>query len=167
VAYHIELDENQRPYYRLRAGKDAAKLLRSTSERYLLKCSSNALGEAGVTVDDIDHLIVNTPLAWYAPFCARVLGIDPSRTLSVYPLFANVGPALLGLNLLHAAHWKGFQPDDLVLLYTVGSVSSSSAAVVRWGDVGLGPLPKGVSYEGLQALQADAQRSTPGFAKVA
>lgn len=167
VAYHIELDEDQKPYYRLRAGKDAAHLLRSTSERYLLQCASKALGEAGLTVNDIDHLIVNTPLAWYAPFCARVLGIDPNRTLSVYPLFANVGPALLGLNLLHAAHWKSFQPEDLVLLYTVGSVSSSSATVVRWGDVGLGSLPKGVSYEGLQALQADALWPASTIAKVA
>lgn len=167
VAYHIELDEDQQPYYRLRAGKDAATLLRNTSERYLLQCASKALGEAGLTVNDLDHLIVNTPLAWYAPFCARVLGIDPSRTLSVYPFYANVGPALLGMNLLHAAHWKAFKPDDLVLLYTVGSVSSSSAAVLRWGDVALGALPKGVSYQGLLALQEDAQRPTHGYAKVA
>ena len=166
VTYELELDEDKKPGYRLRAGRHAAKLLRSNSERYLQRCASGALRKAQLTVDDIDHLVVNTPLAWYAPFCARVLGIDASRTLSVYPLYANVGPALLGLNLLHAAQWKSFQPGDLVLLYTVGSVSSCSATVVRWGDVGLGPLPKGVTYEGLKALEADALRPAP-IAKVA
>ena len=90
-----------------------------------------AAARAGVDLAEIDHFVFNTPLAWYARFCARVLGADPSRTLSVYPLYANVGPALLGLNLLHAAHWREFRPGDLVLLYTVGSVSSCSASVLR------------------------------------
>ncbi len=161
VAYHIELDENEQPYYRLRTGRDAARLLRETSERYINECSLVALDRAGLSIDQIDHLVVNTPLAWYARFCARALGIDSSRTLSVYPLYANVGPSLLGLNLLHAAHWKQFQPGDRVLLYTVGSVSSCCATVLRWGDVGLGPLPKGVSYQMLKALEVDAQRPVP------
>lgn len=158
VAYHMELDESGEPYYRLRTGREAGRLLRETSERYINECSLAALDQAGLSVDQIDHLVVNTPLAWYAKFCARALGVDSSKTLSVYPLYANAGPSLLGLNLLHAAHWKEFKPGDRVLFYTVGSVSSCCAAVFRWGDVGLGPIPKGVTYETLKALEADAQR---------
>jgi hypothetical protein len=43
-----------------------------------------------------------------------------------------------------------------VLLYTVGSVSSCSCAVVRWGDVGLGALPAGVTLEEIAALESEA-----------
>ena len=42
-----------------------------------------------------------------------------------------------------------------MLLYTVGSVSSCSAAVMRWGDVGLGALPEGTSLELLEAFEAE------------
>ncbi|MEM7355428.1 MAG: 3-oxoacyl-[acyl-carrier-protein] synthase III C-terminal domain-containing protein [Acidobacteriota bacterium] len=156
VAYHPELDSKGKPRLRLRTSKYTAEILRGTSERYLQECCHGALSAAGVSLADIDHFVFNTPLAWYSAFCARVLGVDRRRTLSVYPLYANVGPALLGMNLLHAAHWKQYRPGELVLLYTVGSVSTCSAAVMRWGDVALGSLPDGVSPELLEAFEAEA-----------
>ncbi len=159
VAYHLELDRDSRPHLRLRTGRNTAQILRGTSERYLKDCCFGALEAAGVGLSDIDHFVFNTPLAWYTAFCARVLDIDRRRTLSVYPLYANIGPALLGMNLLHAAHWKGYRPGDLVLLYTVGSVSTCSAAVMRWGDVGLGALPDGASLELLEAFEAETGQS--------
>ncbi len=158
VAYHLEPFGEGPPRMRIRTGKQTAEILRGTSESYLKECCHGALESAGLVLSDIDHFVFNTPLAWYAAFCARALGIDRSKTLSVYPLYANVGPALLGLNLLHAAHWRSYRPGDLVLLYTVGSVSSCSAAVMRWGDVGLGALPEGASLELLEAFEADVGR---------
>ncbi|MEM1201916.1 MAG: 3-oxoacyl-ACP synthase III family protein [Acidobacteriota bacterium] len=155
VAYRYEVDDHGRPHLRMRTSRHAAKLLRETSEKYLLECTAQALVEAGLAPTDIDHYVFNTPLAGYARFCARTLGVDPTKTLSVYPLYANVGPSLLGLNLLHGAHWRRFAPDDTVLLYTVGSVSSCSAAVVRWGDVALGSLPEGSSLDDLRRLEKD------------
>lgn len=77
--------------------------------------------------------------------------------LSVYPLYADAGPALLGLH--HAAVWQDFRPGDLVLLYSAGGVSSRSAAVVRWGEVALGPLPAGVSREHLKRLTGSEAES--------
>jgi 3-oxoacyl-[acyl-carrier-protein] synthase-3 len=44
-------------------------------------------------------------------------------------------------NLHHAASHGLVRPDDLVLVSSVGSVSTAGAVVMRWGDVGLGPLP--------------------------
>ncbi|MEM7586923.1 MAG: 3-oxoacyl-ACP synthase III family protein [Acidobacteriota bacterium] len=161
VSYELRLDPNQRPRLRLRAGRQTARILRETSERYLKECTQGALAAAGIELSDIDHFVFNTPLAWYRSFCARALGIDPQRALSVYPLYANVGPALLGMNLLHAAHWQGYRPGDRVLLYTVGSVSTCSAAVMRWGDVALGPLPDDVSPELLESLEEDARQASP------
>ncbi len=158
VCHTVEVDPERGPWLRLRPQKAAAKLLRETSEPHLLECCHGALERAGKTVDDVDFLVVNTPLAWYPDFAARALGIDSGRTINCYPLYSNVGPALLGTNLFHAAAWEKIRPGDLVLLYTVGSVSSCSAAVVRWGDVALGPEPAGMSEEILEELRSQPVR---------
>lgn len=161
VAYHLEEDEHGVPQLHMRTGRQAARLLRQTSERYLLECTGGALNQAGVALADIDHFVFNTPLAWYSRFCARTLGVDEEKALNLYPLYANVGPCLMGMGLLHTAHWKELRPGDKVLLYTVGSVSSCAAAVIEWGDVALGELPSGVSYELLRALD-DPESSVTG-----
>lgn len=161
ITYELELDDENKPYHRLRVGKSAARLLRETSEPYLKACTGAALEQAGLELADIDFFVFNTPLAWYAKFCARSLGVDAARTVSVYPLYANVGPVLLGLNLFHAAHWGKIHRDARVLLYTVGSVSSCCAAVLRWGDVALGPLPEGATEAHLAELEARDESAVP------
>ena len=157
VSYTIDTKENGEPYFRLTMGKEGARLLRETSERYLETCTHGALDQAGLGIEDVSFLAVNTPLAWYATFCSHILGVPEERTLSVYPMYANVGPALMGLNLFHAAAWGKIERGQNVLLYSVGSVSSCAAVVLRWGDVALGPLPEGASLEHLRSLEA-AQR---------
>ena len=166
VAYHLETGADGEPRMRLRTASTTAQVLRGTSERYLRECCHGAAEKAGVDLGEIGHFVFNTPLAWYARFCARALGVDAERNLSVYPLYANAGPALMGLNLLHAAHWRNFNPGELVLFYTVGSVSSCGAAVLRWSDVALGSLPKGASLAKLEAYEAEVGRPVP-FAAVA
>lgn len=152
VSYEIDHDANHNPYFHLKVGKEGARLLRETSERYLLECTSAALAQAGLGVDDIDFFVFNTPLAWFSDFAMRALGTSPDRTISVYPLYANVGPALNGLNLFHAAAWNRIRPGSRVLLYSVGSVSSCSSVILQWGDVALGREPAGTSPELLEAL---------------
>ena len=73
--------------------------------------------------------------------------MDAERTISAYPLYANVGPVLMPANLHLAASLGRIAPGALVLLYSVGSVSTASAAVMRWGDVALGPEPERGLYE--------------------
>lgn len=163
VAYQVELDELGKPYLRMRTGRAAAQLLRDTSEDFLHQCVAGALVQSGVELGEIDHFVFNTPLAWYASFCAKSLRVDPARTLSIYPLYANVGPCLPGLTLHHAAQWQGYKKDDLVLVYSVGSVSSCAAAVFRWGDVALGPLPEGASLELLRKLESEASMASPSL----
>jgi 3-oxoacyl-[acyl-carrier-protein] synthase III len=91
-----------------------------------------------VKLSEVDCFVFNTPTAWYADFCARALGVPRERTVDTYPEYANIGPALMPVNLLRAAESGVVKPGDLVLLYTVGSVSSAGAALLRWGNVGLG-----------------------------
>lgn len=158
ITYEIEVQPSGRPEIRLRPQKTASRLLRETSEPYLKTCTDEALRRAGLAVGEIDFFVFNTPLAWYASFCARVLGVDRRKTISVYPLYANVGPALNGLNLFHAAHSGRIRPGAKVLLYSVGSVSSCCAMVLRWGDVALGRLPEDVSGEEIEDIERDAIR---------
>ncbi|MCI0572802.1 MAG: 3-oxoacyl-ACP synthase III family protein [Myxococcaceae bacterium] len=128
-------------YLRLTAGPEAGKALKAASETSLRACVQGAAEKAGVSVRDIDFFVFNTPLAWYVPFCARVLEVPLEKTINTYDRYANTGPVLMPTNLFHAAHAGRIKKGDLVMLYTIGSVSSAGAAVVRWGDVGLGPAP--------------------------
>jgi len=126
---------------RMRSARGTSKLLGQVAEPYLRKTSDEALRRAGVTMKDIHWLVVNTPTAWYASFAARVLDFDPARTVDTFPRYANCGPALMPVNLYTAAQEHPIRRGDLVLVHTVGSMSSSGSAVIRWGDVALGPPP--------------------------
>lgn len=125
----------------MRSGKNTGRLFRDTAKGHLLHCCHAAVQAAGVRLEDIRLFAFNTPTAWYARFGARCLGIDPARTIDVYPLFGNIGPALPTTNLYHAARAQRIREDDLVLVYCIGSVSTAGAVVMRWGDVKLGPPP--------------------------
>jgi 3-oxoacyl-[acyl-carrier-protein] synthase-3 len=100
-----------------------------------------------VSLADIDFFVVPTPVAWYASFAARLLGFPPEKTLSTHHLYANTGPVLMPANLYHAALEGKMRPGSLVMIHTVGIVSNASAAVLRWGDVRLGPPPEGRSIQ--------------------
>jgi 3-oxoacyl-[acyl-carrier-protein] synthase-3 len=124
---------------RIQCTKETGRILQESAEPLLRECCDGALRAASLGLKDIDFFVVNTPTAWYAPFCTRALGVDESRTISTYRSYANIGPALMPVNLHRAAQTGRIKPNDLVLLYTVGSVSTASAAIMRWGEVGLGP----------------------------
>lgn len=137
----LTTDEQGNPKMYIRAHKSAGKLLSDTAEPLLRECCEGAIASAGVTLDDIDFFAFNTPTAWYARFCARVLGIDLERTIDLHAYYANIGPMFPLANLYHAAQAGKIREDDLVLVYTVGSVSNAGATVMRWSDVKLGVAP--------------------------
>ena len=126
------------PRIRMDCTPETGKILYETAEPYLRECCEAAVEAAGAKLSDVDCFVFNTPTAWYADFCARALGVQRERTVDTYPEYANIGPALMPVNLLRAAQSGMIEPGDLVLLYTVGSVSSAGAALLRWGNVGLG-----------------------------
>lgn len=142
-AFLLEMVKDARgePKLKVRPGPDGSRLIRDTSAPYLVSCCEGACASAGVSKDDIDFFVFNTPVAWHHRFGARALGVDPSRTMTTYPSYANIGPALMPVNLFHAAHEGKIKRGDLVLCYAVGSVSTAGAVVMRWGDVALGPPP--------------------------
>ena len=151
----MTLDRQGRPVFRMASGdEEATRRMRDDAAVQLETSATGALAAAGVALEDIDFFIFNTPTAWFARFAARVLGIDPERTLSVYPRYGNIGTALTLTNLYHAAHERKIPPGARVLIYAVGSVSTAGAVVVRWGDVALGPPPPPSSTLALAASPA-------------
>jgi acyl carrier protein len=94
-----------------------------------------------VTLEQINFFVFNTPTAWYANVCTRALGIDPERTINLYPRYANIGPVFAIANLYHTAQAGKIRENDLVLVYTNGAAATAAAMVMRWGDVALGSVP--------------------------
>ncbi|WP_375510391.1 3-oxoacyl-ACP synthase III family protein [uncultured Nostoc sp.] len=141
--FSFKLTEDKQGNQRLQmqVPKGTNKVIGETAADLLLTCCEGAIAAAGVTLEQIDFFIFNTPTAWFASFCTRVLGIDPERTINVYPLYANIGPALTIANLYHAVQLGKIHENDLVLIYGFGAASSASASVMRWGNVTLGPVP--------------------------
>jgi 3-oxoacyl-[acyl-carrier-protein] synthase-3 len=140
--YEREPQSSSRERLRIRCTPETGRVLQDTAEPVLRTCCEGAARQAGISVKDIDFFVFNTPTAWYAAFAARALGVDPDRTLSTYPRFGNIGPVLMPMNLHHAAQIGKINRGDLVMLYTIGSASTASAALLRWGDVKLGPPPE-------------------------
>ncbi|WP_394834941.1 hypothetical protein LVJ94_51425 [Pendulispora rubella] len=124
------------------ANENAGAMARNTAEPYLRACVDGALSMASASVRDVDFWVFNTPNAWYADFCARVLGVEQGRYHSVYPRYANIGAALMPATLYHALHEGRIHPGNLVGLYSVGSTSTASALIMRIGNVALGPYPE-------------------------
>ncbi|KIG14306.1 3-oxoacyl-[acyl-carrier-protein] synthase, KASIII [Enhygromyxa salina] len=138
IFYHELALVDGAPRLMIRASRRAGKAIRDNSEAYLRTCVDGALSEAGVRLDDIKFLVVNTPTAWYAQFCAKVLGFEMSQIVDNYPRFANCGPALWANNLHTAVSEGRVAPGDLVLGYSIGSVSTASAVVFRAGEIAVG-----------------------------
>ncbi|MEM7715297.1 MAG: 3-oxoacyl-[acyl-carrier-protein] synthase III C-terminal domain-containing protein [Cyanobacteria bacterium P01_A01_bin.68] len=134
-------DKQGNPLLRMQVIKGTNQVIGETAAELLRTCCLGAIAAAGLTLEQIDFFIFNTPTAWFANFCTRVLGIDPARTINIYPFYANIGPTLSLANLYHAAQLGKIRENDLVLIYGFGAASSASASVMRWGDVVLSPNP--------------------------
>ncbi len=122
------------------SGKTAAQLP-DLALKYLHECCHGALDRASITLEDIDFFVCFNATAWYASFCARGLGLDPSRTLDIYPWYGAISVVSLPVNLYHCVRQGLIRPGDLVLAYAHGFSGTSMATVLRWGDVILGAPP--------------------------
>ncbi len=137
----LTTDAQGNPRMRIQNGKNASQQIRDTGVEFVRTCSEAAATAAGITLDDVKFFAFNTPTAWYANLCTQALGIDPERTINLYPQYANIGPVLPIVNMYYGAYLGKVQENDLILVYTVGSASTAAATVMRWGDVKLGTFP--------------------------
>ena len=139
-SYELVTDTEGNPRIRTRTGENAS-MLAETAVDCVRTCCEGAAAAAGVTFEQINFFAFNTPTAWYASVCTRALGIDPERTINLYPRYANIGPVFPIANLYHAAQAGKISENDLVLVYTNGAAATAAAMVMRWGDVALGSVP--------------------------
>ncbi|AFZ28388.1 3-oxoacyl-(acyl-carrier-protein) synthase III (plasmid) [Cylindrospermum stagnale PCC 7417] len=139
--FHTEIAEDSQGNLRLfmKTGKGANRVISNTSADFVLRCCQGAAAAANVTIAQIDFFIFNTPTAWFAKFSARILGINPERTINLYPQYGNIGPVLPLANMYHAARSGKIHENDLVLVYSFGASANATATVMRWGDVALSP----------------------------
>ena len=139
-SYELVTDAEGKPRIRTRTGENVS-MLAETAVDCVRTCCEGTVTAAGVTFDQIDFFAFNTPTAWYASVCTRALGIDPERTINLYPRYANIGPVFPIANLYHAAQAGKIRENDLVLVYTNGAAATAAAMVMGWGDVALGSVP--------------------------
>jgi len=139
-SYELVTDAQGQARIRTRTGENAS-MLAETAVDFVRSCCEGAVAAAGVTFEQIDFFAFNTPTAWYASVCTRALGIDPERTINLYPRYANIGPVSPIANLYHAAQTGKIRENDLVLVYTNGAAATAAATVMRWGNVALGSVP--------------------------
>lgn len=137
----LAIDKSGNPRMTIRASKSAGQKIPYLVFKYLRTCCEAALAAANVTIEQIDFFICYAPTAWYAAFCARALGIDPERTIDLYPQYGNISAAFVTASLYHAAESGKIRSGDLVLVYNHGFTASAAAIVMRWGDVAFGSAP--------------------------
>lgn len=140
--YHeLTIDNLGNPQIFIRANQNAREILGGLVVPILKQCCEGAAKAAGVSLNEIDFFIFNTPVAWFANVCIRALGIDPQQTIDCHNRYGNIGSVLPLANLYHSAELGKINENDLILIFTIGSVSNAAASVMRWGKVKLGIPP--------------------------
>ena len=106
--------------------------LRRYTDYHMSTVIKQAANRAGVQLEDIDFFVLPTPVAWFTDFAVQLLDIDPNKTVNPYAQYGNIGPALPLVNLYEALKSDRIRSGDLVLVASIGSVSSAAASVLRW-----------------------------------
>ncbi|MCK6503526.1 hypothetical protein L6R53_09035 [Myxococcota bacterium] len=164
--YAIEPDPVQRYMLKMLPTREAGRALEACSLKYLPLCCGEALRQAGLRPQDLRFAALTTPTAWFADFACRVLGLPADKVVDTYPRTANTGPVLMPQNLYEGARQGRFGPGDDVLLFTLGSMSTSGAAVVRMADLVLAPAPdEGVEEELGPVRAAELPSAAPAPAR--
>ena len=125
-------DTSHGPNLELSPSAVQGSAMRRHTDYHVSAVAHEAVQRAGICLDDIDFFVFSTPVAWFVDFATRLLGIDPVRTINTYSRYANVGPVLPLVNLYEALNDRRIGDGDLVLVVSMGSVSSATASVVRW-----------------------------------
>ncbi|MBL1077526.1 ketoacyl-ACP synthase III [Nocardia sp. 2] len=98
----------------------------------LPKIIDEALGESGLTLADMDRIILHQANTRLLEACVRELGVDPARVPLTAPRYGNTGAASIPLTL-HASHLeRPLQRGERLLLAGVGGGMSAGAVVLTW-----------------------------------
>lgn len=113
---------------------DVGKRAGLLSTEFCREACSNALGEAGLTIDDVKLYIGNQSLGWLVDACRRALNLPLERAFDTFADVANIGAVAIAYNLEQAIARKRLQDGDVALLYSPGAGFTRAALVYRWFD---------------------------------
>jgi 3-oxoacyl-[acyl-carrier-protein] synthase-3 len=135
-------------WLRMAANPGAADALEACCVHDLPAVFDGALAEAGLDRGDLRMVIVPTSTAWFTAFARDHLRLRDDQLIDTFPQLGNTGPVLVPQNLHCALAAGRLRPGDAVGLIAMGSLSTCGAAVMRLGDVAVGPPPPGAAGPG-------------------
>lgn len=138
--YEFVPDPVQKYMLKTWANREAGRALEACAVKYLPAACQGALDASGMTLADLAFAVFPTPTAWFAEFGRATLGLAADQVIDTYPRYANTGPVLLPQNLYFALAEGRIRAGDAVLLFSLGSMSTCGAAVMRMPEVKLAPL---------------------------
>ena len=100
--------------------------------RRLERAISDLLKAVGMTVDDVDHVVVHQANARILEAIRRRLSIPMDRMHSVIERYGNTSSASVAIALDCAVRERPVKPGDLILLGAFGGGLTWATALVRW-----------------------------------
>jgi 3-oxoacyl-[acyl-carrier-protein] synthase-3 len=100
--------------------------------RRLERAISDLLKAVGMTVDDVDHVVVHQANARILEAIRRRLSIPTERMHSVIERYGNTSSASVAIALDCAVRERPVKPGDLILLGAFGGGLTWATALVRW-----------------------------------
>lgn len=88
---------------------------------------------AGLTIDDVGHLVPHQANARILEIVASRLGLAPERVVTNVTLVGNTWAGSIPLALAEAADEGRFRDDDVLVISAVGPGFVWGAGVLRWG----------------------------------
>ena len=100
--------------------------------RVMVDSSLKALGEAGLTVDDIALVVPHQANVRIVDAACKRLGIDVGRVASVLERTGNTSSASIPLALVDAIEHGRVQAGDKILVVGFGAGMSWASAIIEW-----------------------------------
>ena len=98
------------------------------------EASARVIGEAGLTLDQVDLLIPHQANVRIIDATARRLGLDSAKVFVNIGSYGNTSAATIPVALTEALETRRIQPGDHVVFTAFGAGLSWGSAVMRWGD---------------------------------
>jgi len=112
---------------------EGQEVYRHAVER-MVEATAEALTRAGLTVDDIDVLIVHQANQRIIDAAARRLGVPEEKVFANVETIANTSSASIPLALHHAELAGRLKPGDTVALAAFGGGFVWGAGVLKWKE---------------------------------
>jgi 3-oxoacyl-[acyl-carrier-protein] synthase-3 len=123
----IETVEGNLHYIQM-AGRDVYKY----ATRQLADSATKALGQAGLTVADVDQFVFHQANLRIIEHVERELGIPEEKVFVNIEKYGNTSAASVPMALAEAVAEGRIQPGDRILMVAFGAGYTAGAAVVEW-----------------------------------